>query len=220
MRQAVLTADVIDSQDIQNMDALFHSLKIIITDISEFLAVAIRYETYRGDSFQIEMDCPEKAFLVGMIIRAGLRARIGGVHTKKTKIIAIDKLWDVRISIGLGDGLVSKKSLVESNSPVHVLSGLNFDLLKKKQTTLLFSSMDATLNTQLEVLSKLLETVILRWSNLSSEVMYYVLLTKMKQQELANKLKITQPAVHKRLNIANLDAVLLSLRYLETLIKE
>lgn len=217
MRQAVLTADVIDSQYVENMDELFKSLKNIIHDVSSYLAINIKYETYRGDSFQVEMDCPEKAFLVALIIRAGLRAGIG-LENKNTKSIAVNKLWDVRLSVAVGEGLFSKTPLVETNSPVHVVSGSNFDLLKKKQTTLLFSSTTEALNEQLGVLSKLLETIILRWSNLSAEVMYYVLLKNIKQQKLADKLGVSQPAIHKRLSIANVDTVLFTLDYLTKLI--
>lgn len=219
MSQAVLTADVIDSQHITDMNDLFSSLSFIIHDISEQLNIKISYETYRGDSFQIEMDSPETACLVGVIIRAGLRAKMGA-KTKSRKVVAIKSLWDVRISIGVGEGKFSAQSVVESNGPVHILSGTRFDLLKKKQTTFLLSSEISLLNEQLEVLSKLMETIIIRWSNLSAEAIYYVLLHKKTQQELAKILQVTQPAIHKRLDTANLDAIIMSLNYISQLIAQ
>ncbi|PCH77879.1 MAG: hypothetical protein COB98_02120 [Flavobacteriaceae bacterium] len=219
MKQAVLTADVIDSQNITDMNDLFSSLSFIIHDISEQLPIKISYETYRGDSFQIAMDPPEMACLVAVIIRAGLRAKMG-TNLKSTKLVSIKNLWDVRFSIGVGEGELSVQSVVESNGPVHVLSGTRFDLLKKKQTTFLLSSLDTTLNDQMEVLSKLMETIVLRWSNLSAEAIYYVLLHKKTQQELATILHVTQPAIHKRLDTANIDAISLSLNYISQLIAQ
>jgi len=218
MKQAVITADIIDSQHIIDMNDLFKSLRFIIHEISEKLAVKIRYQTYRGDSFQIEMDCPEKACLVAVIIRAGLRSKMG-IKVKTKKALSINRLWDARFSIALGDGNLSETSIVESNGPVHILSGTKFDLLKKKHTTLLLSSLDRELNPQLEVLSKLMETILLRWSNLSAEAIYYTLLHNCTQQELAKILDVTQPAIHKRLWTANLDAITMSLNYIDQLIK-
>ncbi|MBL4744796.1 MAG: hypothetical protein JKY08_00365 [Flavobacteriaceae bacterium] len=219
MRQAVLTADIIDSQQITNMQDLFSSLSFIIQDISKWLGLKINYETYRGDSFQIEMESPEKACLVAVIIRAGLRSKRGS-KLKNTSVLSLHKLWDARFSIAIGEGHFSEKSLVESNGSVHILSGTKFDLLKKKHTTLLLSSEDTALNDQLEVLTKLMETIILKWSNLSAEAIYYMLLHKTTQQELANILDVTQPAIHKRLSTANLDAISMSLNYIDELIAE
>ncbi|PCI06368.1 MAG: hypothetical protein COB81_01055 [Flavobacteriaceae bacterium] len=65
-----------------------------------------------------------------------------------------------------------------------------------------------------------METILLRWSNLSAEAIYYVLLHKKTQQELANILKVTQPAIHKRLDTANLEAISMSLNYISQLIAE
>ncbi|MBK8581218.1 MAG: hypothetical protein IPL86_05075 [Flavobacteriales bacterium] len=74
-------------------------------------------------------------------------------------------------------------------------------------------------NDELEVVSKLLDALIGRWSPAASQAVLLSLLTDATQVEVSKKLGISQPAVHKRLGTASLDAVKAALGRFEKLVQ-
>ena len=73
---AVITGDLVKSRKIRNEDveSVIASLKDCFLEINRLLLNGKgKFELYRGDSFQYLIPEPQKALLIGIIIRAKLR---------------------------------------------------------------------------------------------------------------------------------------------------
>lgn len=208
---AVLTGDIIGSRKVVNTTKLIASLKQVFTDIESETKIKFKEEIFRGDSFQIVLSDSENALLLAVLIRVGLRAKT--VVDSKTSSIPIHKLWDARIAIGIGEGSVKTK-IIESNGEAFQLSGLEFDKLKKAHEKLNILTVWEDSNEHFNVIVKLLDVIIDKWTKLTSEVVYEYLLTGSTQSEMAKILKVSQPAIHKRLSIANIDVIEKSIKYI------
>ena len=127
---------------------------------------------------------------------------------------------DARLSIGVGQVDRPASKIVESTGIAFELSGNQLDNMKNSQDKIRLISDWENLNPQFEVLAKLSDAIISRWTLSSSEASYRYLLFDETQKQIAKNLKISQPAVHKRLNIANIDAVESMLNYLNLTIKK
>lgn len=208
---AVLTGDIVGSRKVANTDKLITSLKQIFTDIKLKTGIKFDEEIFRGDSFQIVLYDSKDALLLAILIRIGLRAKT--VVGSKTSSIPIHKLWDARIAIGIGKGSVKTK-IIESNGEAFQLSGLEFDKLKKAHEKLNILTVWEEKNMHFNIITKLLDVIIDKWTKLTSEVVYEYLLNGSTQSEMAKVLKVSQPAIHKRLSIANIDVIEKSIKYI------
>lgn len=100
---AVLTGDIINSKKV-NSEEWLPKLKdyfIKVTNNAE------KWEIYRGDSFQIQVNI-EEALITAICIRA---------------LIKTNSKIDVRISIGIGDVSFKGKKVIESNGTAFINSG-------------------------------------------------------------------------------------------------
>jgi len=208
---AVLTGDIIGSRKVANTVELITSLKQVFTDVKLKTGIKFDEEIFRGDSFQIVLSDSKYALLLAVLIRVGLRAKT--VVGSKTSSIPIHKLWDARIAIGIGKGSVKSK-IIESNGEAFQLSGLEFDKLKKAHEKLNILTVWEEKNTYFNIIIKLLDIIIDKWTKLTSEVTYEYLLNGSTQSEMAKVLKVSQPAIHKRLSIANIDVIEKSIKYI------
>lgn len=190
---AVITADIVDSTSI-NPELLDRELKILATDIEQFLFKGKRtFEFFRGDSIQALMS-PKLALKTALIWRAGIRAWMPGL--------------DLRIAIGIGKVDHKAKSLSLSNGSAFTRSGLLLDTLKTViEYRIAFATGDEQLDETLLTQSTLAEQIMNRWTVSGSEVMYYQLLHNETQEQLAERLGISQPSVHKRLASAGGQAI-------------
>ncbi|MCF6224047.1 MAG: hypothetical protein L3J34_10015 [Flavobacteriaceae bacterium] len=208
---AVLTGDIIGSRKVNNIEDLISALKYVFADIKKNTSIIFDTEIYRGDSFQIVILNPKDALLFAVLVRVGLKAKTT-VNSNSTSI-PIDKLWDARIAIGVGKAIVKSK-IIESNGEAFQLSGLEFDKLKKERSKLNILTVWESQNLTFNIIIKLLDIIIDKWTKLTSEVVYEYLLKNKTQSKMAKQLGISQPAIHKRLSIANIDVIENSINYI------
>lgn len=210
---AVLTGDLIGSRKVNNIEDLMGVLKRVFADIKKDTSIVFEAEIYRGDSFQIVILNPKDALLFAVLVRVGLKAKT--IVKPNSNSIPIYKLWDARIAIGIGEAVIKSK-IIESNGEAFQLSGLEFDKLEKERGKLNILTVWKDENTTFNIIVKLLSIIIDKWTKLTSEVVYEYLLKNKTQSEMAKQLGISQPAIHKRLSIANMDVIENSINYISS----
>jgi len=168
---AVLTGDIAGSSNIRGEDRykLLTGLKTIFNDIQYYFHSnkSNTFEIYRGDSFQSIIYEPEKALLIGIIIRAGLR------HISNAKTLGL--LWDARISIGFGAIEYFGDRVAESDGPAFHYSGKGLDKMKKQSHRLKITTDQPFLNDELFVECTLSDAIINRWSFQQAEAIYLLI---------------------------------------------
>ena len=174
----------------------------------------IDFEIYRGDSFQGIIESPEKALLIAILIRSRLRSALVGRNDN----IGLENLWDARISIGVGSVEYQSEKIIESDGEAFQYSGKNLDLMKKSGDRLRILTPWEELNEEFDVTCKLIDGIIGKWSQISAQTAYYYFLTNKKQEQLAKQFNISQPAVHKRMITAHIEAIALYIQRFEKII--
>lgn len=216
--KAVITGDIVHSREVENMHALLNVLKSTISEIKKVFSTKINFEIYRGDSFQMLVAQPEEAMKIALLIRSKLRSSVL-ISAKNDANVSLESLWDARISIGIGKVSNQSQRVVESTGEAFELSGRQLDEMKNKHERLCITTCWKNMNLQLQVITKLSDAIVSRWTLNSSEAAYRHLLFNETQAEIAKKLNVSQPAVHKRLIIANMEAIKEMLDYLNLTIK-
>ncbi|MDD2284331.1 MAG: hypothetical protein PHQ11_02900 [Paludibacter sp.] len=211
---AVITGDLVKSRKIRNEDveSVIESLKECFSDINHFhLNGKGKFELYRGDSFQYLIPEPQKALLIGIIIRAKLRTyepKYNNSSQNKSKKPIKYAFSDARIAIGLGNMSYDANKVTESQGEAFEKSGKAFDKLGKNNDRLLIATFNKEINEELETECLLADAIISKWTASTAEAMYHHLLYDKNQYELSEILRITQPAVHKRLSVyGNLKSI-------------
>lgn len=224
---AVITGDLVKSRKINDADIekVIKSLKDTFDEINRRLLNGNgAFEIFRGDSFQGLIPQPELALLVAIIIRARLRTYTPSFaissHLKSDKPI-LYAYSDARIAIGVGTIRYHAERITGSQGEAFQKSGHSFDALLKENERLAIETPWENANNELAVGCKLADALISKWTASTAEAMYHHLLYGTGQKELATKLGITQPGVHKRLvtygNVNSIQAFLS--RYHELIVK-
>lgn len=208
MIKGVITADIVGSTQIKEDER--GALPKLINQLSEEItAIApLRVEIFRGDSFQVLVEEAEKAPLVAILFRAGL---------KKSGLLADDRPIDARLSVGIGAVSYLDEKISQSDGEAFVLSGRGFDALEDKQR-LKVQTFSSVLNEELKVETAFVDDIVTNWTNLHSETLYEALLTNASQGEMAQKTKTSQQNISKRLEAAKAKLVRMYLDRVETLI--
>ena len=214
-RYAVLTGDIVGSSNISghNRNKLLNELKNIFHDIQYYILdnQNNNFEIFRGDSFQGIVYEPEKALLVGIILRAGLR--------HKSEKNTINNLWDSRISIGFGTVEYFADQVAESDGPAFWYSGKGLDQMKNQEQRLRITTDQSFINEEFHVECALSDTIIRRWTTQQAEAVYLYFLEKLTQQEIGHRLGTSQRAIGKRLASASIPAIKTFLNRYESIIK-
>ena len=194
---AVLTGDIVSSRSVPDKGKWLRRLKDIIEKKPGFKKPP-KWGVFRGDGFQIELIDPSKALRLAILIRAGLRSM---KMSSKVKI-------DARIAIGIDEKGYSGKSVHDSDGPAYLLSGTSLDALKKENHNLdvyapILDIDEKLLYTALRLGSALMD----QWTFAEAEVVFLLMSEDKTQSQMAKKLNISQPAVHKRLLAARFDVL-------------
>ncbi len=112
---AILTGDIINSQDLKDPQLFIAGLSSIFTRLN------LTYELFGGDSFQIELDQPENSFAIALQIKAHL-IEIGQIQT--------------RIAIGVGEITFQGDSLLTRQGSAYLRSGRLLDKIKNSKQNL------------------------------------------------------------------------------------
>ncbi len=211
MIKAIITGDVVHSTRIKKRDELLKGIKKICNLLAKEKYIS-RYEIYRGDEFQLEVIRPEKALQTAIIIRAYLRKETLPKTTDKTK------LWDARISIGLGMVDYKASKIIESTGEAFQKSGKGLDTIKSSDRKMIVNTPWRSVDGEMAVCLRFADAVISHWSTKSAEVAFWHWLYKLKQDAIADKIGVSQPAVNNRFRSAQIKNLNFLLRRYEELV--
>jgi hypothetical protein len=198
---SVITGDIIGSRQQKSKDWVEDLKKIL----SPFGETPSQWEVYRGDEFQIEIQNPEEALLVSILIKA---------HLKAIKL-------DARMSVGFGDKTHNAEKVSESYGTAFINSGELFETLKKQKVTLAMRTGDAVTDEKMNLMIQLALTFMDNWLAQSAEFVAVAIENPtLSQEELGQKLGINQAAVSRRQKRAQFDLVMHLDRYFRTQIKQ
>ncbi len=152
------------------------------------------WQVYRGDSFQVEVKDPSRAFLTALRIKATIKTI---------------KDLDVRMAIGIGQKNFSSSQVAESSGEAFIHSGQTFESLKKIKQTLAIQTPWPEFDRDMNVFFRLVSIPMDNWTTSSAELIQILVTRKdLTQKALARKLGVTQPSVSERRNRAHYDAVM------------
>lgn len=186
----VLTGDIINSTN-SKTETWLKRLKNCLAKLQPDNTL---WSVFRGDSFQIELDDPIKAFEAALYIKACIKL--------------IDDL-DVRIAVGLGEKGYEGNMVNESNGPAFMYSGQTLESIKKEKINLKIRSGNSRFDEEMNLYFKLALIAMDGWSVKSSEVVkLYLENPEARQEDLATILNTSQNAISKRMKRAHLDELL------------
>ena len=177
--KAVLTGDLMHSQDVADTQAYLEALKRVLDAVTQRYASST--ETYRGDGFQVVLDQPSQAFDCALAIRAGLIA-----------LSPAGERWDARIAVGIGASGEGKQY-----GEAFVLSGQGLDGMKK--LTLGVFSDDPTLLRCTGLVTEFVAAILDKWTVVESQAYQAHLVGVGDQQSIADALGKSRVAVTKAL---------------------
>jgi len=214
---SVITGDIIGSSAVkEKRKQLLSALKKTFKEITLEFPGAIEkpFEIFRGDSFQSVIKHPGKALLISILIRAKLRS----LNLTKSETKSMENKLDARVAIGIGKIGFTADKVIESDGEAFNFSGKLLDEIKKSEQNIKIKTPWHDVNGELEVESYFIDTIINKWTMEQAEAVYLKLLKNKTQQMTAKKLKISQPAVRKRIISANLKSIELFINRFENLL--
>lgn len=184
----IVTGDIVGSRKIK--DSWLLSLKSALKLVSE---PNNKWEIYRGDSFQIQIE-PENAIINVAYLKACIR---------------INKPADVRMGIGIGEVKTKRKKLSESNGDAFTYSGLAFDSLKQSKVNLAIKTSFSEFDEEINVMLKLALIAMDSWGIVAAEMVKLALENENAvQSELAMISGRTQSSVSEALKRAHFSEII------------
>jgi len=175
---AVITGDIIHSRKV-SADLWLPKLKAYF---AATLADDHKWEIYRGDSFQIEVEL-ERALEVALCIKALIKS----IHH-----------IDVRMALGIGTTDRNGHKVTESYGSAHIYSGERFE--KIKNDTLVLQSPFQTFDDYFNPILKLLSFISSHWKPITAETIFFCLTHRyLLQKEVAEQLSKDKTTVNKAL---------------------
>ncbi|MDQ3394437.1 MAG: SatD family protein [Bacteroidota bacterium] len=210
---AVITADIVNSSQLKNEPRakLLSVLREIFKKIEQMLPESVRtpFEIYRGDSFQGVLIDPAKALLACIIIK---------VYLRKSFETTLKKAWDARIALGIGTIEFTSESTAEADGQAFRMSGPVLDVMRGENRIIITTPWE-DLNHEFEVSCAFFDIVFSRWSASQAEVVLEQL-DGLTQQQIADKLNISQVSVHQRLKTSGFYAVQKFLNRYESIVQK
>jgi hypothetical protein len=197
---AIITADIINSRKLINQEIWITPLKKLL---ATYGSAPQKWEIFRGDYFQIEIEDPKEALLLSLKIKALLKSIV--VTQEQKKLTSID----VRMAIGLGTKEYSADRISESNGTAFIHSGEKFEKLKKEKTTLAIQSSMPNFDYEMNLYLKLASIQMDAWT-VNSAALFTTLFEnpEKKQVEIGAILGINQNSVSGRFKRAHVDEIL------------
>lgn len=219
---SAITADIIGSAKIELKlrDQINQLVQSEFELLGKKMEMKFPFESIRGDSFQGVASTTNQALELALLLKCVFKKSLIAFEEKSTqnKDTPVRKNWriynnlDIRISIGIGPIEYLREQLSQSDGTALRLSGRSLDKMKSKNQKLLITTENEKQNRQFEVELKLLDAVMDKWTPMSAEVVYYLLLNK-NETETAQLLNISQSAINQRKKTANWDAIEMILEY-------
>ena len=155
----------------------------------------VKYEVYRGDSFQCIIPNLNQTLKICLLNRAYF-----------LRLSKNQNGLDLRQSIGIGEVNLLKKTLSRSDGEAFRYSGRSFDEMDKKGNRIVFKSSFNEIDAELNTSFALLEAIIQGWTSTQAEVFFHKLQGK-KEKEIAAQLNISQPAINRHLKAVSWSAI-------------
>ena len=206
MNYSIITADIVNYTKIaQNLEG---NLIDGFTKWTKKTSIVseVKYEIFRGDSFQCIISNLNQTLKICLLNRAYF-----------LRLSKNQNGLDLRQSIGIGQISSLEKTLSRSDGEAFRYSGRSFDEMDKKGNRLVFKSSFPEIDAELNTSFTLLEAIIRGWTSTQAEVFFYKLQEK-KEQEIADQLSISQPAVNRHLKAVSWSAIEKLLNRFEELI--
>jgi hypothetical protein len=197
---AIITADIINSRKLVNQEIWIAPLKKLL---DSYGSTPQKWEIFRGDYFQIEIENPNEALLASLKIKALIKSIVSVEEQKKKTPI------DVRMAIGLGTKEYVADRISESNGSAFINSGEKFEKLKKEKTTLAIQSSFSNFDYEMNLYLKLATIQMDAWTA-NSAALFTTLFEdpEKKQAEIGAVLGIGQNSVSGRFKRAHVDEIL------------
>jgi hypothetical protein len=197
---AIITADIINSRKLVNQEIWITPLKKLL---SLYGATPQKWEIFRGDYFQVEIEDAKEALLLSLKIKALMKSIIATEGQKKGDSI------DVRMAIGLGTKEYVADRISESNGTAFINSGEKFEKLKKEKMTLAIQSSFPNFDYEMNLYLKLAIIQMDAWT-VNSAALFTTLFEdpEKKQVEIGKILGIGQNSVSGRFKRAHVDEIL------------
>ncbi|MBZ2162191.1 MAG: hypothetical protein JXQ95_05840 [Alteromonas stellipolaris] len=200
-RQAVITGDIANSQQLSNTD-LAHVLEVLTNELKEQSAIYNgQYDVFRGDAFQVVIPESESAMLVAICIRLALKA--------------CSPATDVRISVGVGKVSFTDGKVKTGNGDAFVRSGRALDSLKSQY--LAFSSDNEAFNKHASLLTAFVDSHITSLTQTQSETLLaYIKAEDKGHENIANTLGKNRSNITRILNASQYHLINNYLDYMAT----
>lgn len=189
--KGVITGDIVRSESIglSNRDNLIQVLRKTVDDLGRHSTM--KMEIYRGDSFQIVVDAPEKSLTIASMIRASL-----AFHTPEGEKYD----WDARVSVGIGEIDYQGESIVVSDGEAFRLSGRSLDNMDKGRLSI--STHWEDVNGMTNATIGFVDNILSSLKRNQAHLVYLSLAEQLPQTEIAAKTGKSQQNISKTLNTA------------------
>lgn len=191
-KAAVITADIIGSSRLS--PARRKKMQRLLQTFFKKTAAQWpdwRAEQYRGDSLQAQLTTNRSAAL--------------RIALQLYSYLAAERIH-IRISIGIGTISYVAPSVIASDGSAFHVSGAHLDALKKNHELISIACKEENFNGEWQAHSASLHFMMQRWSSQQAGAMQ-LYLHGFTQEEMAGRLKVSQPAVNQRLQIAGAPIV-------------
>lgn len=196
--------------DIKNFTKLADKEREILTNETEkFLASLVNRERdariFRGDSYQLQLPFTDQILKKCIQLVCWFKMNSDKVHGVRLS---------TKLSIGISTIAYEKKSVLDSDGPAYHLSGRNYDQLSKNELIRL-STDNEEQNKLYRVILLYINLILNQWTISQAATIYQLLKNEtITQEEIAKKLKMTQPAVAKSLQAARWKEVETGITYI------
>lgn len=195
---SVITGDFVSSTKVDDMWR-----KEMLSIVEDSVGVMRKYygrmqlEFFRGDSFQILVEEPERALCVSVLIRAALCSRT----FKPSPFI-----WDARLAIGIGGVANMARDLATSNGDAFVFSGRTLDAMKGQRLAL--KTCWTEVDKEFYVPTMFADDIISNWTKKQANLVFDYLLYNVTQRQIAIEKDMTTQNVSRILKAAKIDLII------------
>jgi len=205
---AVITGDIINFTKLapENRHSLIEDFEKLL---KSWIKKSMDAEIYRGDSYQVLFDDVMEAMNRSIQLLCWFKLR-----SDQANHIYLG----TRISVGIGEVSYRGKNVLSSDGEAFHLSGRNFDQMKVGEL-LAIKTKDDDKNGAIEVILNFVNKIIKEWTLAQAEVIFLLLEGKT-QQEVADKLSLSQPSVNSRIKLANWKDVEFAIKYISEVVQK
>ena len=188
---AVITGDIVKSQSLSRdeLEAVFDGLSDAAARMERLSGQPAYLTRFRGDGWQMVVT-PQ------YLLRAILSVR--------SRILMVDKHFDTRMAVAIGEGSVASNTLDDATGPVFTASGHALEAMTRNQRI-----HAAEVPVAIAMAIPLLASLSNRWSRAQSEVIWHAMdIPTPSQVEVARRFDHAPQTVHKHWTNAEADVLL------------